>query len=150
MSFRNSLRRLLGYPSHVTTRRVGRKTPSYRPVLEDLESRRVLSDFSLGTLAGRTVGLNRLVLAGETDNFTFILNTPAEVDVQLATDPIRDNCSGLCLPEAYTPDLDIILRSQGASDVLASSSHIPVQLNPPTFGQKAFEQFRVKVPAGSY
>src|SRR5262249_53913752 len=30
------------------------------------------------------------------------------------------------------------------------SSHIPVQLNPPTFGQKAFEQFRVKVPAGSY
>lgn len=135
MSFRKHLRQLLPFPRH-DRRRGGKKNLSYRPMLEELESRRVLSDFSLGTVLGR-INRDDLVVAGETNNYSFILNAPGELDVQIGSFYPHILATG-------APVVDIVLRQQGSSNALVSSS--------PTPGQHpiAYEHFRVEVPAGSY
>src|SRR5439155_19164751 len=74
MSFRRHLMQLLPFTRHTTRRRGGKRTHSYRPMLEELESRRALSDFSLGALAGRTVHTGDHVEVDDTNDYSFSLS----------------------------------------------------------------------------
>jgi hypothetical protein len=116
-------------------------------MLEELESRRVLSDFSLGALAGRTVRAGDHVQVEDTNTYSFTLSVPARVDVQLHTAPVWIPSLSVFFP--WVPDVDIVLRQQGSPDALKSST-TPAGLLTDENNPVANEQLSAKLAAGSY
>jgi hypothetical protein len=137
MSFRHFLDGSFRFLPHRRKAPRPARKPSCRPMLEELESRWVPSDFSLGTLAGRTLAFDT-VDAAQTNNYSFVLSTPANLNVQLITE--GGSIGG-------RPDLDIVLRQQGSpsSDSLAFSAH-----NTDLSEASTEEQFSRELPAGNY
>ena len=115
--------------------------------MEELESRRVLSDFSLGVLAGRTVHTGEHVEVDDANNYSFSLSVPARVQCQLHTKPVLIPILSVIFP--YVPDVDIVLREQGSTDVLASATtHAGILTTDDD--PIANEQLNVVLPAGDY
>lgn len=97
------------------------RRPSFRPLLELLEDRTAPADFNLGVLTGRLYFPHEFIPAGDhanppTNTYKFSVNESVELDIEAfgqGNVPLGTDIA----------DVNIVLRRDGSSDVLASSSN---------------------------